>query len=143
MAPELEGYVEDGTLRMEWRDFPYLGQESVNAALAARAAQEQDAFWKYRDLLYENQGPRNSGAYDDDVLIGLAEEAGLDVEWFEMSFKGGSHEAALNEDFREAQDAGIQGTPTIFVNGRKLVGPQPAETFEQVIEEELRGVGSG
>lgn len=143
MAPELEGYVEDGTLRMEWRDFPYLGQKSVNAALAARAAQEQDAFWEYRDLLYENQGPRNSDAFSDENLIDLAEEAGLDAERFETSFKGGAHEAALNEDFREAQDAGIQGTPSFTVNERKLVGPQPVETFEQAIEEELQEAGNG
>jgi protein-disulfide isomerase len=139
----LEGYVEDGTLRMEWRDFPYLGQESTNAALAARAAYEQGRFWEYRDLLYENQGSRNSGAYADENLIELAAEAGLDVEQFEASFKSGAHEAALNQDFREAQDAGIQGTPSFTVNGQKLVGPQPVEAFEQVIEEELQGAGNG
>jgi protein-disulfide isomerase len=137
VAPELiVRYVENGTLRMEWRDFPYLGQKSVNAALAARAAQEQGKFWEYRDLLYENQGPRNSGAFSDENLIDFAREAGLDTEQFEESLTSGKHEGVLNEVFREAQDAGIQGTPTFTVNGRKLVGPQPVETFGQAIEEE-------
>ena len=54
MEPELyKEYVKDGTLRIEWRDFPYRGQESVNAAVAARAAQAQDEFWDYHDLLYD------------------------------------------------------------------------------------------
>ncbi len=132
----MEGYVEDGTLRMEWRDFPYLGQESTTAALAARSAREQGRFWEYRDLLYENQGA--SGAYSEENLISLAEEAGLDVEWFEASLTGGVHEADLDRDFREAQDAGIGGTPAVSVNDQLFYGPQPVETFQQAIEEELQ-----
>ena len=122
---------------MEWRDFPYLGQKSVNAALAARAAQEQGKFWEYRDLLYENQGPRNNGAFSDENLIDFAQEVDLDTDQFEESLTSGKHEAVINTVFREAQDAGVQGTPSFTVNGRKLVGPQPVEAFEQVIEEEV------
>ena len=139
MEPELERrYIEDGTLRLEWRDFPYLGEESRKAAVAARAAQEQERFWEYHDLLYENQGSKNAGAFSDDSLIGFAREAGLDVERFESSFKGGKYEDIVEQVFREAQDAGIQGTPTFLINGRILVGAQPLEVFEQMIEEELR-----
>jgi len=130
--------IEDGTLRLEWRDFPYLGEESRKAAVAARAAQEQERFWEYHDLLYENQGSKNAGAFSDDSLIGFAREAGLDVERFESSFKGGKYEDIVEQVFREAQDAGIQGTPTFLINGRILVGAQPLEVFEQMIEEELR-----
>jgi len=139
VEPELERrYIEDGTLRLEWRDFPYLGEESRKAAVAARAAQEQERFWEYHDLLYENQGSKNAGAFSDDSLIGFAREAGLDVERFESSFKGGKYEDIVEQVFREAQDAGIQGTPTFLINGRILVGAQPLEVFEQMIEEELR-----
>jgi len=139
VEPELERrYIEDGTLRLEWRDFPYLGEESRKAAVAARAAQEQERFWEYHDLLYENQGSKNAGAFSDDSLIGFAREAGLDVERFESSFKGGKYEDIVEQVFREAQDAGIQGTPTFLINGRILMGAQPLEVFEQMIEEELR-----
>jgi len=130
----LERYVEDGALRIEWRDFPYLGQESVNAAQAARAAQEQGHFY-YHDLLYENQKSTNSGAFFDDRLLDLAREAGLDVEQFEAGYKGGEYEAVVNEDFREAQDVGIQGTPSFTINEQRLVGPQPLEAFEQIPRE--------
>jgi protein-disulfide isomerase len=44
----------------------------------------------------------------------------------------------VNEDFREAQDTGIQGTPSFTINEQRLVGPQPLEAFEQIIEEEAR-----
>ena len=49
----------------------------------------------------------------------------------------------MNEDFRKALDAGIQGTPSFDINGRILVGPQPLETFEQVIEEEAQRAENG
>jgi protein-disulfide isomerase len=127
----VESYVEDGTLRLEWRDFPYLGQESVNAALAARAAQEQGKFWEYHDLLYENQ----SGGFSDERLIELAREAGLEVEKFEEDLASGRFERAVAEDFQEGQQIGITGTPTFVINGRALAGLQPQGVYENAIEQ--------
>ena len=134
-------YIEDGTLRLEWRDFPYLGEESRKAAVAARAAQEQGRFWEYHDLLYQNQGSKNAGGFSDESLIGFAREAGLDEEQFESSFKASKYEDVVEHTFRKAQDAGIQGTPTFWINGRILVGAQPLGAFEQLIEEELSKAG--
>ena len=130
----MERYVEDGTLRIEWRDFPYLGQGSTDAARAARAAGEQGKFWEYHDLLYENQG--NDGAFAAAALSGYARELGLDAGRFESDFGGGAVAAAVQEDFEAGQNAGVSGTPTFEVNGRRLVGFQPLEAFEAVIEEE-------
>ncbi|MCA1731916.1 MAG: thioredoxin domain-containing protein [Actinobacteria bacterium] len=136
MEPELKKrYIEDGTLRLDWRDFPYKGEESRQAAVAARAAQEQGMFWEYHDTLYENQGSENSGAFSDDNLVEFARQAGLNVKQFEESFKSGKYKPVVDRDFREAQDAGIQGTPSFSINGQRLVGSQPLETFEQAIEE--------
>ena len=137
----MERYVENGTLRYEWRDFAYLGQESVNAALAARAAQEQGRFWEYHDVLYENQGSVNSGAFSDETLVGFAEKVELDTEQFEAALTSGRYESVVQSDLREAQNAGIQGTPSFTINGQRLVGPQPLEVFEQVIEAELAKAG--
>ena len=142
MEPELvERYVENGTVRYEWRDFAYLGQESMNAALAARAAQEQGRFWEYHDVLYENQRSVNSGVFSDEAFVGLAEEVGLDTEQFEAALTSGRYESVVQSDLREAQNAGIQGTPSFTINGQRLVGPQPLEAFEQLIEAELTKAG--
>lgn len=144
MEPELiEKYVDNGTLRFEWRDFAYLGQESKTAAQAARAAQEQGKFWEYHDLLYQNQGSINGGTYSDDKLVDLARQLGLDIETFEFGLSSGRFEEVVQEDLREAQELGIQGTPSFTVNEQRLVGPQPLEAFEQVIEEELQKAGGG
>ncbi len=139
VEPELiEGYVEGGTLKIEWRDFPYLGQESVNAALAARAAQEQGKFWEYHDALYRNQGSLNSGTFSDEKLVALAEGVGLDAERFESDLTSGKYEQSVSQDLQEGQGLGISGTPTFFVNEKPLVGAQPIEAFEEAIEEAAR-----
>lgn len=124
---------------MEWRDFPYQGQESVNAALAARAAQVQGKFWKYHDLLYNNQAE----VFSDEFLVALAEEAGLDVPRFEEDFYGGRYEEAVAADFQQGQRLGVTGTPTFIVNGQVMVGLQSLETFEQVIEDARRKAEGG
>lgn len=134
--------MKSGTLRLEWRDFPYLGQESVNAALAARAAQEQGKFWKYHDLLYENQKSENSGGFSDQNLAKLAREAGLNEAKFDQDLKSGRYEPIVQADFKEGQNNGISGTPTFVVNGKVLVGLQPLNVFENTIEQ-ARGKANG
>ena len=79
-------------------------------------------------------GPRNP--------YGLGVEVGLDVESFESDLSSGRFEPVVQRDLREAQDAGIQGTPSFTVNEQRLVGPQPLEAFEKAIEEELQKVGA-
>ncbi len=135
----MQEYVEGGTLRIEWRDFPYLGQESLNAAIAARAAQEQGRFWEYHDLLYRNQ----PGGFPEEKLVGLAREAGLDAQRFEADLASGEHEQIVTGDFREGQQRGISGTPTFVINGRVLSGLQPVEVYEDAIEEAKREAEGG
>ena len=136
----VEKYVEDGTLRIEWRDFPYLGQESMNAARAARAAGEQGKFWEYHDLLYEKQG--NGEAFAEGALSGYARELGLEEVRFEADLRSEKVSAAVQADVEAGQNAGISGTPTFEINGQKLVGFQSLETFERIIEQEAGGGAS-
>ncbi len=144
MEPELyEKYVKDGRLKIEWRDFPYQGRESVYAALAARAAQAQGGFWEYHDLVYANQSSGNSGGYNEESLTELAGEAGLDVERFKRDLADARYEAVVQSDFRQGQDLGISGTPTFIINGEVLVGLQPLATFEEAIEEAEREAEGG
>ncbi|CAN5867764.1 hypothetical protein BH23ACT11_BH23ACT11_11800 [soil metagenome] len=124
---------------MEWRDFPYQGQESVNAALAARAAQAQGAFWEYHDSLYNNQAE----VFSDEFLVELAGDVGLDVPKFKEDFYNGRYEQAVAADFQEGQRIGVTGTPTFIVNGQVMVGLQSLETFEQVIEDARREAEGG
>jgi protein-disulfide isomerase len=132
-------YVEDGTLRIEWRDFQYRGQESVNAAVAARAAQAQGRFWEYHDLLYEEQ----SSGFSDENLVALAEKADLDMQRFEADYDSARYAALVQADFQEGQSIGVNGTPTFFIHDQALVGLQPIGVFENAIEDAEREAGGG
>ena len=140
MEPKLyKEYVKDGTLRIEWRDFPYRGEESVNAAVAARAAQAQGRFWEYHDLLYDSQ----FSGFGDENLIALAERAGLDTRRFERDYESARYEPLVRADFRKGLNAGVNGTPTFFINGKMLVGLQPVGVFEDAIEDARREAEGG
>jgi len=132
-------YVEDGTLRIEWRDFQYRGQESVNAAVAARAAQAQGRFWEYHDLLYEEQ----SSGFSDENLVALAEKADLDMQRFEADYNSARYAGLVQKDFQEGQSIGVNGTPTFLINDQVLVGLQPIGVFEKAIEDAEREAGGG
>ena len=130
MEPKLyKEYVKDGTLRIEWRDFPYRGQESVNAAVAARAAPAQDRFWDYHHLLYDSP----FSGYSDENLIALAERAGLDTRRFERDYENARYEPLVRADFQKGLNAGVNGTPTFFTNGVRHDGSYDAPSLARAL----------
>jgi protein-disulfide isomerase len=140
VEPKLyEKYVEEGRLWIEWRDFPYRGRESVNAAVAARAAQAQGKFWEYHDLLYESQ----SSGFSDENLRALAEKTELDMGRFERDYENASYAELVQKDFKEGQGIGVNGTPTFLINDQVLVGLQPIGVFEKTIEDARREAEGG
>lgn len=140
--PELvERFVETGTLRIEWRDLPYLGEESITAAAAGRAAADQDAFWPFAARLYADQAPPNSGTLTADHLVGVAEQLGLETERFRAVMEDKATLAAVEADVEGAVELGVNGTPTFFVNGQVIVGAQPTEVFVDAIERTAASAG--
>lgn len=133
--PELEPYLDDGTLRIEWRDLPMLGEESRTAAVAGRAAAEQDAFWELHDEIYAEERERNAGELDRAPLVDMAARIGLDTERFEGSLGDPDHDVAVEADAQLARSLGIQGTPAFLINGQPLIGGQPTEVFVEAIEQ--------
>lgn len=138
----IERYVDSGLMRIEWRDFPWIGDESTAAAHAARAAAAQGMFWEYNEALYRDQpSGTNSGSWSEDRLADLADGLGLDVERFRSDMNSRATADAVAADFDEGQGIGVTGTPTFLINGRPLVGAHPIDVFTQVIDEELAAVG--
>lgn len=138
----VDQYVEDGTLRIEWRDFPYLGPESTTAAQAGRAAAAQDSFWEFHDAMYADQLPPNSGNLDEDYVAAIADELGLDVKQFRADMKSPATKQAIGEDFAQGQAIGVTGTPAFVINGVPVIGAQPTEVFEKTIEQAAADAGS-
>ena len=139
----VEKYVEDGTLRIEWRDFPYLGPESSIAAEAGRAAAAQGKFWEFEEAMYADQQPPNSGKVDEDYLVGVAEQIGLDVEQFRTDLSSEAAKQGVATDFAEGQAIGVTGTPAFVINGVPVIGAQPLDVFEQAIEQAAEQAGAG
>lgn len=141
--PELvERYVADGLLRIEWRDFPYLGPESRTAALAARAAGAQDRFWAFEDAMFADQQPPNSGRLTPEFLADVAQGAGLDRDRFVQDMQSEELASAVEADFQEGQSIGVTGTPAFLVNGRPVIGAQPTDVFVQAVEDALAEAGA-
>ncbi len=130
----VKDFVEDGTLRIEWRDFPYLGPESTVAARAGRAAGAQGRFWEFHDALYADQQPPNSGRLTEKYLAAVAKRLGLDVARFADDMGSQWTDDAVAADFIEGQRIGVTGTPAFIVNGRPIMGAQPTATFVDAIE---------
>lgn len=135
--PELiEDYVEKGIMRIEWRDFPYIGEDSTKGAVAGRAAAEQDKFQEFHDAVYADQPEPNSGEMTDDYLDGIAEKIGLDMDEFHEDFDPDKFEDEVEEDFKEGQSLGVSAAPTFVINGIPIIGAQPTDTFTDVIDNE-------
>lgn len=126
----------EGRMRFVYRDFPILGDSSLQAAIAAECANDQGAFWDFHDLLFENQR-----SFNQEMFIGFAEELGLDVDQFTTCQNDSAVRDEVIADYAEAQRLGANGTPTFFINGRRVVGAQPYEVFQGVIDEELASTG--
>ena len=133
--PQIEkDYIQTGKVRMIYRDFPLnFHKNATKAAEAAECAEEQGKFWEYHDKLYENQN-----ALGNVSLKQYAKDLGLNVADFTFCLDSGKKTQEVKKDVQDGISYGIQGTPTFFINGIKLVGAQPYENFKQVIEQELK-----
>jgi protein-disulfide isomerase len=121
-----------GQIRFVHRDFPFLSEESFNAAVAAQCAYEQDAFWGYYDRLFTRNEPKGADTY-----LLFAQELGLNIQSFQGCLESDSAVEAVINDAQFASDIGINGTPTFFINGIKVIGAQPLQTFISIIDQEL------
>lgn len=132
--PELiEKYVGEGTLRIEWRNFPIFGEESERAARAAWAAGRQGRFWQFHRAAYA-EGAKEQG-FGKERVLALAREAGVpDVDRFGRDLDSDAARQAVAKDQEQAYALGATSTPSFLVNGRPIAGAQPMETFTNAIE---------
>ena len=87
--------------------------------------------------MYENQNGENRGAFSQDNLKKFADQLGLDKEAFGQCLDSGKYTDIVKQEIQMAQQLGVQSTPTFVINGTPVVGAQPYEAFQQVIEAAL------
>ncbi len=130
-------YVDTGKVNFVYKHSAFLGQESIWAAQAAECAADQGKFWEFHDLLFDRQNGENQGAFTKDKLLGFAKEMKLDMTRFEPCLQNDETLPRVAADTQEAQQVGVRGTPTFFINGKPMVGAQPLQSFQQQIEAAL------
>jgi protein-disulfide isomerase len=121
-------YVRTGSARMVFHDMAFLGSgsdpaknESIQAAVAARCAEDQGKFWAYQEYLFANQGPvENGGTFKRSLFDSIADRLGLDRTAFDTCLADPAKTAAVQADTEASIKAGIMGTPTLVVNGTAL-----------------------
>jgi protein-disulfide isomerase len=128
-----------GKVRVVFKDFPIeqLHPWARTAAIAGRCAyrQKPEAFWKLYDLIYDNQEIISAGnAWTK--MVEYAGQSGLDADVFKSCMAGPEAASAVNASHANGEKLEVSSTPTLFVNGRRLVGAD-SRLIEQYINYEL------
>jgi protein-disulfide isomerase len=132
-------HLYEGRVRLLFKHFPLSSHAPMaeDAALAALAAQKQDAFWGMHDRLFGERA-----ALDPPSLVEAARQLGLDVERFRRDLEDPGLKARLEADIADGRAADLTGTPTFYVNGRKLQRVS-LSGFRQAIEQALADSSGG
>jgi Na+/H+ antiporter NhaA len=119
-----------GDLRYVWRQLPLndVHRDAQAAAEASEAAAAQGKFWEMYDLLLSHQD-----ALQLDDLARYAEELGLDVERFDDELRRREYVGRVAEDVASADESGVSGTPTFFINGRRHYGVYDIDTLTEAV----------
>lgn len=122
-------YPDD--VRVIYRDFPLVDIHpgADLAAQAAECADEEGKFWEYHDILF-----RNSGTFTEETLIDYASQIGLSTRSFRTCLESGKYAEEVAQDLADGVAAGVEGTPTFFMNGEKIDGAIPFSTFKDIVD---------
>ena len=132
----IDEYVKTGKVYYVFHQYPFLDSRSVlkesqQSANASMCAGEQGRFWDYHDLLYANWKGENQGVFNDQRLIAFAKYLKLNQDNFEACFKANRYKAKIEEDLQLGERMGVQGTPSVFVNGQ-IIRPGYIPQFEDI-----------
>jgi len=140
-------------IRFVYRNFPLsFHPNAMPAAEAAMCAGDQDAYWPYHDVLFDNQAVLNDQAgtvLELATYSQYAADLGLDVAVFEECMTSHKYQQFIKDDMAyaaslplsETGESAVGATPTFFINGHRLVGAYPIESFIPFIDAELEAAG--
>ena len=142
----LEEYIEQGKVKLVFRDFPIqsIHPNALPAAVAAECANDQNKFREMHDMLFEKQTDWNKLETVDALSMFSQYASGmqLDEELFDSCLTSGKHISEIKKDLDDGRDYGVSGTPGFFVGNDQigfveLKGAQPFESFKKIIDAQL------
>lgn len=126
--------VYPGKIKLIFKEFPLdTHSQALGAAQAAIAAQQQGKFWQMHDALFAHRRDLSTP-----TLVALAKNIGLDMKRFEADFSSPATKKAILKDMDDGDKAGVEGTPSVFINGRKYNGSLELEPMRKVIDDQLK-----
>jgi protein-disulfide isomerase len=122
-------------LKVVYKHFPLtqIHQNALLAAKAAEAASIQGKFWEMHDMMYDHQTEWANTLSARDAFLAYAKTLELDTEKFASDMASQAVEDKIVAEYKEGTLLGVQGTPTFFVNGKKIDNPASVEAFNQII----------
>ena len=132
-------YIDTGKVNLYFVDFPFLGEDSDNAANASYCANDQGQFWEYHSMLYNNQGGINEGWANVNALKQFAADLGLDTAEFNSCVDSNKYEDRVDYNRKVGASHGVEGTPVFIIIGsdgttQRIDGPQSSDIFAGVID---------
>src|SRR4051812_30085272 len=128
----MEKYPKDVRIAFRHQPLPF-HNHAMEAAEASMAANAQGKFFQMHDKLFANQQKLERADLD-----GYAKEIGLDMAKYKADMDGHKYKDQIDADSKHGTAVGASGTPTLFINGRQLVGAQPFSAFQPIIDEEIK-----
>jgi protein-disulfide isomerase len=136
----IKNLVATGKVYYTFHNYPFIDGPSVDsngesdqAAHASMCASEQGKFWEMHATIFANWNGENQGAYNDKRLTAFAEKVGLDMTAFNSCFESKKYKAEIQADFDKGNAAGVQGTPSVFVNGN-FITPGYIPSYDEVLK---------
>jgi protein-disulfide isomerase len=125
------------TVKLVYKHFPLtqIHRNALPAAKATEAAGLQGKFWEMHDMLYAKQDEWSGALNSRDYFLTYATTLGLDTKKFLADYDNAPLEEKILAEFREGVKLGVQGTPTFFVNGKKLENVRDLAGFDKAIKE--------
>lgn len=135
----IEKYVNSGKLKIVFKDFQFLGEDSITAGLAENAVWETSpqSFGAWQKAMYEKQDDENGGWGKKEDIIDLTRTiTGIDADQVSnlMEQKKDVYQKELDEDSIEGRKFGVSGTPGFVIGDQSVTGAQPLSTFTQIID---------
>ena len=118
-----------------WKDFPLtsIHPDAFKSSEAAHCAGDQGKYWEYHDRLFQNQR-----ALQVDALKKHAADLGLNTGAFNACLDSSKYGERVRKGLQEGTALGVGSTPSVFINGRLLMGAQPFEVYQAIIDDELQ-----
>lgn len=128
-----------GKVQFVYRYFPLRGlhQNAESSARAGEAAGLQGKFWEMHNMLFDNQAVWSDLSNARDTFVKYAGNLGLDIERFKRDMDSAVVVNKIENDYQAGIRSGIDSTPSFFVNGVEIIGPQNYADFKKLIEQAL------